>query len=96
MIGVTAKLEIQDGKQEEFEAIAKELVAKVNANEEGCLMYQLFKTQNSKTSYVFMEQYNSIDAIITHGKTEYFQAAQQKLGGCLAGAPVIEMHDLIG
>ena len=41
MIGVVAKLKIQDGKQAEFEQVAKDLMAKVKANEPGCLTYQL-------------------------------------------------------
>ncbi|WP_018997936.1 putative quinol monooxygenase [Hirschia maritima] len=96
MIGVTAKLEIQDGKQSEFEAVCKELVAKVNANEEDCILYQCFKTDKSDTSYVFMEQYKTMDSILAHGKTEYFLAAQQKLGPLLTAPPVIEMHNLVG
>ena len=35
MIGVIATLEIQDGKQEDFESVAKDLMAKVKANEPG-------------------------------------------------------------
>ena len=35
MIGVVATLEIQDGKQGEFESVAKDLMAKVKANEPG-------------------------------------------------------------
>jgi len=41
MIGVTAKLSIAAGKEADFEAAAKDLAAKVNANEPGCLMYEL-------------------------------------------------------
>ena len=95
MIGVTANLEIKDGKQEEFEVLCRDLVAKVNANEEGCILYQCFKSQKSETNYVFMEQYKTMDAILEHGKTEYFLSAQQKLGEILAAPPVIEMHNLV-
>ena len=37
MIGVIAKLTIQDGKEDQFEQVAKDLMAKVKANEPGCL-----------------------------------------------------------
>ena len=45
MIGVIAKLTIQDGKNEQFEQVAKDLMAKVKANEPGCLTYQLYKSK---------------------------------------------------
>ena len=95
MIGVVAKLKIQDGKQTEFEQIAKDLLAKVKANEPGCLTYQLYKTKGSETDYIFMEQYASADALKSHGQTEYFKAAGAKLGGCLGGAPDIQYYDIV-
>ena len=95
MIGVVATLEIQDGKQDEFESVAKDLMAKVKANEPGCLTYQLYKAKGSETTYIFMEQYASGDALKAHGQTEYFKAAQPGLGACLAGAPKIEMFDIV-
>ncbi len=95
MIGVTATLEIQDGKQAEFEAVAKDLMAKVKANEPGCLTYQLYKTKGSDTTYVFLEQYASAEALAAHGQTDYFKAAGPKLGPCLAGAPDIQYLDIV-
>ncbi|MEL7111064.1 MAG: putative quinol monooxygenase [Pseudomonadota bacterium] len=95
MIGVIATLEIQDGKQGDFEGVAKDLMAKVKANEPGCLTYQLYKAKGSETTYIFMEQYASGDALKAHGQTDYFQAAQPGLGACLAGPPKIEMFDIV-
>ena len=55
MIGVIATLKIQEGKGAEFEAIANQLVEKVNANEEGVVYYDLYKQDD--TTYVFLERY---------------------------------------
>lgn len=95
MIGVVAKLSVQDGKQADFEAVAKDLMAKVKANEPGCLTYQLYKAKGSETDYIFMEQYASADDLKAHGQTEYFKAAGPGLGACLAGAPSIEYYDIV-
>jgi len=91
MIGVTAKIPVQDGKQAEFENVFKDLTEKVLANEPGCKMYQLCKAKGSDTDYVVMEVYESEDALAAHGKTEHFRAAQPALGGCVAGAPDISI-----
>jgi quinol monooxygenase YgiN len=95
VIGVVAKLKIQDGKQSEFEQVAKDLMARVKANEPGCLTYQLYKARGSATDYIFMEQYASSDALKAHGQTEYFKAAGPKLGATLGGAPDIAYYDIV-
>ena len=95
MIGIVAKLKIADGKNEEFEQVGKDLMAKVKANEPGCLTYQLYKTKGSETDYIFMEQYASADALKSHGQTEYFKAAGPKLGAVLGGAPEIQYYDIV-
>lgn len=95
MIGVVATLEIQDGKQGDFEGVAKDLMAKVKANEPGCITYQLYKAKGSETTYIFMEQYASDEAFKAHGQSEHFKAAQPGLGACLAAAPKVDMFDII-
>lgn len=95
MIGLVVTLEIQDGKQDEFETVFKDLMAKVKAGEPGCIWYQLFKSKTSATTYTVMEQYASQEALDAHGRTDYFLAAQPALGACLAGAPKIEPMDIV-
>ncbi len=95
MIGVVAKLAVADGKNAEFEEVAKDLMAKVKANEAGCLTYQLYKSKSDGQSYIFMEQYSSEDALKRHGQTDYFKAAGPKLGACLTGRPEVEYYDIV-
>lgn len=91
MIGVIAKLTVQAGMEAEFEKHANALVEQVNANEPGCVLYELFKSKTGG-EYVFMEKYKDKEALVAHGQTEYFLAAQPKLGPCLAGAPDIQTY----
>ena len=95
MIGIVVTMEVQDGKQEDFEGVFKDLMAKVKANEPGCIWYQLFKSKTSATTYTVLEQYASPEALAAHGKTEYFLSVQPSLGACLAGAPKIELLDIV-
>ena len=95
MIGVVAELNIQDGKQAEFETVFKDLMAKVKANEPDCLTYQLYKNRKSETGYIVMEQYASQAALDAHGQTDYFTAAMPSIGACLAGAPNIQYYDIV-
>lgn len=95
MIGVVAKLTVAGGKEDEFETVAKDLMAKVKANEPGALTYQLYKSRSEPNTYIMMEQYASAEALKAHGETEYFKAAGPKLGPCLAGAPDIQYYDIV-
>lgn len=95
MIGVVAKLKIADGKNAEFEEIAKGLMAKVKGNESGTLTYQLYKSKSDSQTYIFMEEYASQDALKAHGQTDYFKAAGAKMGAVLAGRPEIEYFDIV-
>ena len=95
MIGVVATLKVQDGKGDEFEAVFKNLMAQVKANEPGCLVYQLTKSRAEAGTYKVLEIYANEDALKAHGQTEYFKAAGPKMGPCLAGRPEIEMLDAV-
>ena len=95
MIGVTAKLTVAPGKEAAFEEAAKALAAQVNANEPGCVMYELYKSPKDASIYIFLEKYADQAALDAHFITEYFLAAQAPLGACLAGAPDIQVYEAV-
>lgn len=94
-LGVLARITVQDGKNEEFETIFLGLVEKVLANEEGALLYALNRSKSNPQEYIVMEQYRSAADINAHGKTDYFREANKAMAGLVAGAPVIEVLDLL-
>jgi len=79
MIGIVATLRIKPGMEKDFEAVAKELVAKVHANEPGCKLYALHHGEAPNT-YVFMERYADQAAVDAHRATDYFKALGKKMG----------------
>lgn len=84
MLGVVAKLTIKPGTEKEFEAVAKELVAKVQAGEPGCKLYVLHKSETPNV-YVFMERYVDQAAVEAHRATDYFKALGRKMGEYMEG-----------
>ncbi|MBQ0718591.1 MAG: antibiotic biosynthesis monooxygenase [Gammaproteobacteria bacterium] len=90
MLGVIATLTIQDGKQEGFEALMRDLAAQVKAKEPDCTFYELNKTDDA-TVYVMMEQYTDQAAFDAHGKTPHFQELGGRLGEFLGAAPDIKI-----
>ncbi|GAB5458440.1 MAG: putative quinol monooxygenase [Henriciella sp.] len=95
MIGIIATFDVQDGKQAEFETVAKDLMAKVKANEAGCLTYQLYKQEGSDTVYLMMEQYASAQAVTEHTQAAYYKDLGPKLGPCLVSPPNIQKFDIV-
>ena len=93
MIGVVATLKVQDGKGQEFEAVFRDLMAQVKANEPGCLSYQLTRSRTDPNTYKVLELYRDEESLKHHGGTDYFKAAGAKMMGCLGGRPEIEYLD---
>jgi quinol monooxygenase YgiN len=88
MLGVVATLKVKPGMEKQFEAVAKELVAKVNANEPGCKLYALHHGEAANT-YVFMERYVDQAAVETHRATEHFKTLGRKMGEFMDGRPEV-------
>jgi quinol monooxygenase YgiN len=89
MLAVIATIKVKSGMEKEFEAVAKELVAKVNANEPGCKLYTLCRSETPQT-YVFMERYVDQAAVEAHRGTDYFKELGRRMGQFMAGRPEIQ------
>jgi quinol monooxygenase YgiN len=96
MLGVVATIRVKPGMEKEFEAVAKELVAKVNANEPGCKLYALHRRDGDETpTYVFMERYVDQAAVEAHRATDYFKALGRKMGEYMDGrAEVLRLKEV--
>jgi len=88
MLGVVATLRVKPGMEREFEAVARELVTKVNAHEPGCKLYALHHGEAPGT-YVFLERYVDQAAVDAHRATEHFKTLGRKMGEYLDGRPEI-------
>jgi len=87
-ISLLAKLTINEGSNDEFEAALAGLVEASN-EEAGLEIYSAHKADD--TTYWFFELYSDSEALKVHGKGEAMRPAMKALGGFLAGAPDITM-----
>jgi quinol monooxygenase YgiN len=95
MLGTIATIKVKDGQGAEFEKVALELVKKVNENEKGCLLYQLFTGEEPNT-YVFMERYKDQAAVEEHRGTEHFKTLGRAMGAFMDGKPIIQRFKQVG
>ena len=95
MFGTVATIKIKEGNGAEFEKAATELVNKVNENEKGCLLYQVYHGEAPNT-YVFMERYADQAAVEVHCGTEYFKTLGQAMAKFMDGKPTVQRLKQIG
>jgi len=88
MLAVVATLKVKAGQEADFEAVAKQLVAQVNAKEPGCKLYTLCKGAAAQT-YVFLERYADEDAAKAHRASEHFRELGKKMGAYMEGPPQV-------
>jgi quinol monooxygenase YgiN len=94
MLAVVATIKVKPGMEKEFEAVAKELVAKVNAGEPGCKLYQLH-TGDAPSTYVFLERYEDQAAVDAHRASDHFKTLGRKMGEYMDGrAEVLRLKEV--
>lgn len=94
MLGIVATIKTKPGQDAAFEEVAKALVAAVNANEPGCLLYTLLKAEEPNT-YVFMERYQDEAAMQAHRSAAYFKDLGRKMGEYMDGrAQILRLREI--
>jgi quinol monooxygenase YgiN len=89
MLAIIATLKVKPGMEPEFEAVATELVAKVNALEPGCKLYTLSRGTVPQT-YVFMERYVDQAALDAHRTTAHYKELGARMGAFLEDRPEVQ------
>jgi quinol monooxygenase YgiN len=92
-IGITVKFEIKPGTSEQFEAGFKKAAAAVKTQDQGCEMYDLFKSVDSPTRYVMVERWTTAELLAAHMKSPTM-AGMAALAPHFAGAPSLAKYDV--
>jgi quinol monooxygenase YgiN len=92
-IGITVKFEIKPGSNEPFEAGFRKAAAAVKARDEGCEMYDLFKSIDSPTRYVMVERWTTQELLVAHMKSPTM-AGMAALAPHFAGAPTMAKYEV--
>jgi quinol monooxygenase YgiN len=94
VITVTAKLRVNDGKQDEFVAAAKKMVAAVKATEAGrTLAYDLYRSKAEPTLFLFIESYADDEALAAHRTTPHMAEFGGALQAMLSARTEIERFE---
>jgi quinol monooxygenase YgiN len=71
MIKVVAKFYIKSENVERFKKTIVELIDKTRT-EDGCITYELFQDINDSSILTFIEEWDNVEALTKHSKTEHF------------------------
>jgi quinol monooxygenase YgiN len=89
MLSIVAIIKVKPGSEAEFEAAATELAAKVNAEEPGCRLYTLSRSNEAPQTYVFMERYVDQAAVDHHRSTAHYKELGRRMGAFMDGRPEV-------
>jgi len=92
-IGILATIKIKEGTNAAFEAVAKNLMAAVRANEPGNSVYQFCKAD--ATTYIVMEVYADQAAVEAHRNSDHYKTIGAGMGASMAGRPEIKILETI-
>lgn len=95
MLATVATIKVKDGQGAEFEKVATELVRKVNENEKGCLLYQLYHGEEPNT-YVFLERYADQAAVDAHRASDHYKTLGRAMGPFMDGKPTLQRYKQVG
>ncbi|MDR1160023.1 MAG: antibiotic biosynthesis monooxygenase [Syntrophomonadaceae bacterium] len=71
MLLVTAKVKVKEGKQKDFIEQTKSLL-ETTRKEAGNISYNLFSKTDDETSFIFVEEWESNEALNAHAKAPHF------------------------
>lgn len=91
MITVTVELKVKPGKEAEYEAIAREATAVVNAEEPGNVFFGAHRGAEPG-AYMIIAQFKDEAAKKAHEDGDHLAAQRAKFGDVLAGPPVRNVY----
>jgi quinol monooxygenase YgiN len=95
VIKVTANNYVKAECVEEYLAISKELVEKTNANDAGCIRYELCRNVNDPLHFIMLEEWETQEALDAHMKSAHFTGLIPKMDGLTSGPPALVLLEKV-
>jgi quinol monooxygenase YgiN len=92
-IGLTVQFTIKAGSNDDFEAGFGKASAEVKQQDEGCEMYDLFRSVDDSTRYAMVERWTSQELLDAHMKSPTMQG-MAALAPHFDGAPSMAQYEV--
>jgi quinol monooxygenase YgiN len=87
-IGGLKTIVVQEGREQEFESLFRELREAIREGEPDCLYYSLLKSRTNSRAYIVEEQYRNEAAFDAHQSSEYGKSYFPKIRAILESIQV--------
>lgn len=93
MIVVVGRVQTDAGKRSELLRIGQ-AVAAASRLEPGCISYRLYEDTETENEFVFVEEWDSEDALRRHFATEHVAEFMQAVPATIMAAPDVKFHTI--
>src|SRR6266700_469401 len=93
MIVVVGRVKTDAEKREALIRIGQE-VAAASRTETGCISYRLYQDTESDDDFVFVEEWESEEALQTHFRTAHIAEFMGAIPAALVAAPNVKFHTI--
>ena len=93
MIVVIARVRTDADKRAELIRIGQ-TVAAASRGEEGCLGYRLYEDVEIENDFVFVEEWDSSEALQRHFATSHIREFMQAIPAAIVGPPDVKFHTI--
>lgn len=93
MVILHARVPIKPEARERWLELADTVTGPSRA-EDACRSYRIFEAIETPDSFIFVEEWESLDGLYSHFHTAHFSEFFGALGEVLAGAPEGSVHEL--
>jgi len=95
LVTVVARLRARSGKEEELKKVLVGLIAP-SRQDPGCVNYDLHQSNEHKSCFLFLENWESKELLDKHLATPHLKAFIAKIDDLLAEPPQITLWERIG
>jgi len=95
MIKIVAKHYVKQDKVDNFITLAKELVAKTQKGDAGCIHYDLFQDLKNPQILTIIEEWENQDALDKHTAAKHFKEIAPQLGDFTEKPGEINLYQIV-
>jgi quinol monooxygenase YgiN len=93
MIVVVGRVQTDDGKRPELVRIGQ-AVAAASRLEPGCISYRLYEDIEAENEFVFVEEWESDDALRQHFATDHVAEFTRAIPATIVAPPDVKFHSI--
>jgi quinol monooxygenase YgiN len=93
VIVVTGRVRTDDSKRDELVRIANDVVT-ASREDPGCIGYRFYRQMDDGDAYLFVEEWESLEALRAHFATAHIATFMQAIPAAIVGAPDVQFHEV--